>query len=290
MVVCNLFWAGNYVFGKYVITEMTPLWITFSRWALAMFLLFPIAHYIEKPVWKAAKKDWFLLLCMGMLGVIGFNMVLYSALEYTTATNAALVSALNPGVIVIFSVVLYRERVSILQAGGFFISLLGALIILTNGELKRVLQAQFNTGDLLMVVAIIIWTLYSLIGRRLVTPPITATAISTGIGVALMAPFALAQGIDIARIGALSITGILYMVIFPSVCSFVFWNLSVQAIGASKAGVFLNLVPVFTAMISGVLGVRITEAQIIGGLLVFCGVYLTTGILESSLKVEKVDL
>jgi drug/metabolite transporter (DMT)-like permease len=165
-----------------------------------------------------------------------------------------------------------------------------ALVILTNGEFERLLRAQFNAGDLLMVAAIIMWTLYSLIGRRLVTPPITATAISTGIAVALMAPFAFAQGIDTAKIGALSITGILYMVIFPSVCSFVFWNLSVQAIGASRAGVFLNLVPAFTALISGAFGVRITEAQVIGGLLVFCGVYLTTGMLESSLKVEKVKI
>lgn len=286
LVICNLFWSGNYVFGKYVIADITPLWITFLRWTLAVFFLFPIAHYIEKPIWNKAKKDWFLLLCMGVLGVIGYNIFLYSALRYTTPTNAALVSALNPGVIVISSIILYKERVSILQTLGLIISLVGALVVLTNGEMDRLLHLQFNRGDLLMAGAVVIWTLYTLIGRRISTPPITATAISTGIAVLLMAPFAWSQGINTTEIGLLAITGILYMVLFPSIGSFVFWNLSVQRIGVTKAGVFLNLIPVFTAIISGILGERVTGAQGIGGLLVFCGVYLTTGLLERSLSME----
>lgn len=284
LVFCNLFWAGNYVFGKYVIAEMTPLWITFARWSLALFLLMPIALYMEKPVWSSVRKDWFYLLCMGVLGIIGYNMFLYSALEYTTATNAALVSALNPGVIVMFSVLLLKERVSRLQALGFFVSLLGALVVLTLGDFTRLLQAEFNLGDMLMIVAVLIWTLYSLVGKKLSTPPITAVAISAGIAVLLMAPFAAVQGIDTTKIGSLAIIGILYMVVFPSVCSFVFWNISVRSIGASKSGIFLNLIPVFTAIISGILGERIIGAQVLGGVLVFCGVYLTTGMLESALE------
>ncbi|WP_378954509.1 DMT family transporter [Pelosinus sp. sgz500959] len=288
LVICNLFWAGNYVFGKYVIVEVTPLWITFSRWTLALFFLFPIAHYIEKPIWKEAKKDWFLLFCMGVLGVVGYNIFLYSALGYTTPTNAALVSALNPGVLVISSIILYRERISILQTMGLLVSLIGALVVLTNGEIERLLQLQFNRGDLLMVGAVIIWTLYTLIARKIATPPITATAISTAIAVLLMAPFAYSQGIHTEKIGDLAIIGILYMVLFPSVGSFVFWNLSVQRIGVSKAGVFLNLIPVFTAIISGILGEKVTGAQGIGGLLVFFGVYLTTGMLEQSLNFKNI--
>jgi drug/metabolite transporter (DMT)-like permease len=287
LVICNLFWAGNYVFGKYVIAQMTPLWITFARWTLALFFLFPIAHFIEKPEWNKAKNEWFLLICLGLLGVIGYNLVLYSALEYTTATNAALVSALNPCVIVIFSIVLYRESISLLQALGFSLSLIGALVVLSNGNMERLLQVQFNRGDLLMVAAVIMWTLYSLVAKRMATPPITATAISTAFAVLLMAPFAFSQGIDMAQIGSLAITGIIYMVVFPSICSFVFWNIAVQKIGVSKAGIFLNLIPVFTAMISGILGERVTASQGIGGVLVFLGVYLTTGLLEAYLKKEK---
>jgi len=280
LVLCNLFWAGNYVFGKFVISEITPLWITFSRWVLALFFLFPIAYCFEKIEWEIVKKDWLLLTSMGVLGVIGYNMVLYSALAYTTATNAALVSALNPGIIVLFSVVLTGERISKLQSAGFILSLTGVLLILTNGELPRLLQANYNQGDLLMLAAVLIWTLYSLISKKIQTPPIIATAVSSAIAVLVMAPFAIFQGINFAAIKPLALGGIVYIILFPSVCSFVFWNLSVKAIGASKCGIFLNLIPVFTAIICVILGEEITIAQLLGGLLVFLGVYLTTGMLE----------
>lgn len=288
LVLCNLFWAGNYVFGKYVISEITPLWITFSRWVLALFFLFPIAYYFEKIEWKSIKREWLLLTSMGVLGIIGYNLLLYSALAYTTATNAALVSALNPGIIVLVSVFLTGERVSRLQAAGFFLSLSGVLVILTNGELSRLLQANYNQGDLLMLAAVLVWTAYSLISKKLQTPPITATAVSSLIAVLLMIPFAISQGINFAAIKPLALGGIIYIILFPSVCSFVFWNLSVKAIGASKCGIFLNLIPVFTALISVILGERITLAQVLGGLSVFLGVYLTTGMLDRLLtKQEK---
>lgn len=281
LVLCNLFWAGNYVFGKYVIAEMTPLWITFSRWVLALFLLFPIARFFEKPDWKKAGKAWFPLLTMAIFGVIGFNLLLYSALEYTSATNAALVSALNPGVIVLFSIFLLREKITKLQSAGLVLSLLGVFVILTKGHLGQIFHVEYNRGDLLMIASVLVWTLYSVVGKRAAgIPPITATAVSTLYAVLLMAPFAFLQGIDIEKIGPLAVTGILYMVIFPSVGSFVFWNMSVRAIGASQAGVFLNLIPVFTAAVSAMLGEAITAAQVWGGLFVFAGVYLTTGILE----------
>ncbi len=288
LIVCNLFWAGNYVFGKYVIAEITPLWITFFRWTFAILLLFPIAHFLEKPEWKSVKKVWPSLVMMGILGIVAYNMLLYSALDYTSSTNAAFVSALNPGVMVIFSVFLTREKISRIQIIGMLISLLGVFVLLTQGNVTQIFHTAYNKGDLLMVGAVIVWTGYSILGRRLtMIPPITATAVSALFAVMMMAPFALWQGIDVANMSTLAITGIAYMIIFPSVGSFVFWNISVREIGAGQAGIFLNLIPVFTAIISWILGVRITGAQITGGLLVFAGVYVTTGMLERRLAAQK---
>ena len=281
LILCNLFWAGNYVFGKFVIAEMTPLEITFFRWLLALFLLYPVALKLEKPVNRnIIRRDWLLLLGMGILGGIAYNLVLYSALAYTTATNAALVNAINPGFIVLFSVLLFKERVSRLQWLGFVLSLLGALVVLTGGDVSRLLLAQYNAGDLLMVAAVLVWTFYTLLARKITPPPITATTISTAMAVLLMTPWVLYQGAVPAAMSSLTVTGMLYIVIFPSVGSFIFWNLAVREVGASKAGIFLNLMPVFTALISVLLGEQLTAAQGLGGLLVFCGVYLTTGLLE----------
>lgn len=285
LIICNLFWAGNYVFGKYVVSEMTPLWITFSRWIVAVLLLLPIAYFIEKPKWNTISKQWFSLVIMGALGVIGYNLALYSALHYTSSTNAALINSLNPGVIVLFSVFLLRERISWVQVLGIVVSLVGVLVVLTGGDLGRILQTKYNRGDLIMIIAILVWTLYSILGKRLTAiPPITATAVSALFSTLIMAPFAINEGINIAKISPVAVTGIIYMIIFPSVCSFVFWNMSVREIGASRAGIFLNFIPVFTAIISCILGEKITAAQVCGGLLVFIGVYLTTGMLEGRLS------
>jgi drug/metabolite transporter (DMT)-like permease len=105
----------------------------------------------------------------------------------------------------------------------------------------------------------------------------------------IIAPFAINQGMDISKIGPLALTGILYMAIFPSVFSYVFWNMSVRAIGINQAGISLNLIPVFTAIISVILGERITGTQVVGGLLVFMGVYLTSGMLDRKLEVARLE-
>ncbi|KQL47161.1 cysteine transporter [Brevibacillus choshinensis] len=285
---CNLFWAGNYVFGKFVVTEMTPLWLTFARWVLALLVLIPLAQVLEKPDWKQAAKAWLPLSFMGLLGVIGFNVLLYTSLKHTSATNAALVTALNPVVIVLLSVFFLREKVSRIQASGFILSLLGVLVILTQGNIVRVFQAQYNQGDLLVLCCVLVWTLYSIIGKRVKgVPPVTATAASTFLAAIMMLPFAIVQGIDFSILSPLAFSGILYIVLFPSICSFVFWNVSVRAVGASQAGITLNLIPVFTAMISVILGDSITQAQVWGGLLVFIGVTFASGLIDQQWKRRK---
>ncbi|MED4583143.1 DMT family transporter [Brevibacillus choshinensis] len=288
LVFCNLFWAGNYVFGKFVVTEMTPLWLTFARWVLALLVLIPLAQVLEKPDWKQVAKAWLPLSFMGLLGVIGFNVLLYTSLKYTSATNAALVTALNPVVIVLLSVFFLREKVSRIQASGFILSLLGVLVILNQGNIVRVFQTQYNQGDLLVLCCVLVWTLYSIIGKRVKgVPPVTATAASTFLAAIMMLPFAIVQGIDFSTLSPLAFSGILYIVLFPSICSFVFWNVSVRAVGASQAGITLNLIPVFTAMISVIFGESITQAQVWGGLLVFIGVTFASGLIDQQWKRRK---
>jgi drug/metabolite transporter (DMT)-like permease len=102
-----------------------------------------------------------------------------------------------------------------------------------------------------------------------------------------MAPFAIYQGIDLRALSPIVWTGISYITIFPSVFSFIFWNIGIKELGANKTAIFLNLIPVFTAIISWSLGNEITTAQLLGGLLVFLGVYVTTGTWKTKLKIQK---
>lgn len=282
LILANLFWAGNYVFGKYVVDEMSPLQMTFTRWMIAIFLLFPIANWIERPDWKKVWQQWKILFVMGVLGIISYNFFLYWALEYTTSMNAALVNSMNPAVIVLFSSLLLKEKISLKNGIGLMISLLGVLLVLTKGHLQQILHLEYNKGDLLMIVTILIWTFYSIIGKKLKSiPPISATAVSVLLGLVSLLPFVIFSDINY-DLSTPAIVGMMYIAIFPSVGSFIFWNSALRHINASQAGIYLNLITVFTAFLSLLLGQPITIVQMIGGILVFIGVYL------SSLK-DKMD-
>ncbi len=288
LILANLFWAGNYVFGQYVVDEMSPLQITFTRWLIAVFLLFPIAHWIERPDWKKVWKHWKILLIMGVLGIISYNLVLYCALQYTTSMNAALVNSINPAIIVLFSSILLKERISLKNGIGLIISLLGVLLVLTKGHLQEILHLEYNKGDLLMIGAILIWTFYSIIGKKLKNiPPISATAVSVLLGLLSLVPFIFFSEFNY-DLSTQAIVGIMYIAIFPSVGSFIFWNSALRYINASQAGIYLNLIAVFTACLNLILGHPITFIQVVGGILVFIGVYLSS--LKTKAKVTVKDI
>lgn len=276
LILANLFWAGNYMFGKYVVTEMSPLQMTFLRWLLAVILLFPIAHWIERPSWKRVWKEWKILSIMSILGIIGYNYLLYESLHYTTPMNAALVNSINPALIVLFSSMILKEKITLKMTIGLTLSFFGVLLVLTNGHLRQIFHLQFNQGDLLMLIAILVWTFYSIIGRKMKDlPPISATAVSAFIGVLLLLPITLTQGIYLT-LSREAAVGLFYMGTFPTVGSFIFWNIAVRQIGPSRAGIYLNLITVFTAILSLILGMTISLVQILGGIIVFLGVYLTS--------------
>lgn len=277
LVFCNLFWAGNYVFGKYVVAEMSPLWMTAIRWTVAMLLLVPLAHFLERPRWREiVLTRWQPLLAMGMLGAVAYNVALYAALQYTSSTSAAFVQALNPAMLAVFAILFFRDRIRGVQAAGFVLSLAGVMVLLCKGDWQVLVQAEYNRGDLLMLVAVTVWSVYTILSKKVADiPPITATAVSTVFSVALLVPLALTQEFDASQITGVGMAGMLYIVLFPSVGSYILWNLGVRAIGPSQAGVFLNLIPLFTALITLLLGQTITMAQVLGGLLILAGVTLT---------------
>jgi drug/metabolite transporter (DMT)-like permease len=277
LALCNLFWAGNYVIGKYVVAEMTPLWMTTIRWSFALLLLFPLAHFLERPNWKQAFQKWFLLATMGLFGAVAYNVTLYAALQETSSTSAAFVQALNPAVLVIFSLVFFRDRIRWLQTVGLLLSLVGVLVLLCKGDWRVFVNAEYNRGDLLMLVAVTVWSIYTMLSKKASEiPPITATAVSILFSVIFLLPFALVQGLDLSNLTSVGMMGMLYIVLFPSVGSYILWNLGVRAIGPSQAGVFLHLIPLFTALISLLLGQTLTMSQVLGGVLILIGVFFTT--------------
>lgn len=285
LILASLFWAGNYILGKAVVAQVTPYQLTFVRWLFSAVLLVLIAQVVERPNWRQVFRSWPILLFLALNGLIGYNMALYTALTYTTPVNASLVSALNPALMVAVSSVVLRESLSGLQKLGIVFSLSGVLLILTQGSLARLAALDFNRGDLLMLVAISVWTVYSIVGKRLKNiRPITASAAAAVLATLVMLPGMILQAGTPIVLNTAGLISVVYIILFPSVGSLMFWNLSVKQIGAATAGVTLNLIPVFTSFFTVLMGEAVTLTQIIGGLMVFIGVYTTSGLLERQLR------
>lgn len=275
LVLANLFWAGNYVVGHLVAGRISPLQLTSIRWAVAAPLLIALAMLIDRPDWRAALREWPMHLLQACLGLIAFCLFSYEALTHTTALNAALVGATNPALIAVVAALVIRQRMRPAASTGLAISLLGVLLILTDGQLLQVFTTDYNVGGLFMLGAVAVWTAYTVIGRSLQTPPVASAAVQAVMAAVLLAPVSLSIGGPMTLDSA-GWWGVAYICVFPSVLSLMLWNISVKKIGAARAGVYLNLMPVFTALLALAMGSPITLVQLIGGALVIAGVWLTS--------------
>lgn len=290
LLLCNLLWAGNFISGKFVINEFSPLWITFLRWIIAVAFLLPVAAVYEKLNYamlkKIVKESWLTLTCMGIAGGILFNVFTYSALQYTSPTNGTLVFSLTPAITMIFSFLLWKEKVSMMQVAGLSISFLGVATLLTGGNVLQLFHMEYNRGDLLMIGADLCWMIYAFLCKKSETvPPITAIALSSLIAVVIMIPFLIIQPLDFHQVTAAGIYGVLYIGVFASVCAFILWNFSVRKVGAGTANLTINLIPVYTAIITLVMGEEISAIQLWGGTMVVLGLLLTSHKQKESISI-----
>ena len=276
LVGATLFWAGNYVVGAGAVRTMSPASLVYLRWVIAAVPLLLIAHLVERPAWRDVFRRWLLLLVLAALGLAVYPLLVYHALGYTSYLKATLINSFNPALIVVAAAVFLRERIGPHGVVGLALALLGVVLVLTEGKLLAVFRVRYNVGDLLMLVAIVCWTAYTILGRRLRgVPPIAATAAQALLIVLVMTPFALPAGVRLPTTREATLS-LLFIGIFPSVLSYLLWNSALTHIEPGKAGVYLNLITVFAAIASVALGKPITFPEIFGGALVLIGVYFTS--------------
>ncbi|RRR96980.1 DMT family transporter [Glycomyces terrestris] len=275
LVGATLFWAGNYLVGQRAVETIDPVSLTLLRWALALVPLAVAAQLLERPDWRAVARAWPWLLALSAFGILGYNLFLYGALEYTDAFSASLVNAFNPALITLAAAVFLRERLTALSVGGVVVALAGVLVVLGDGDPAALLEGGFGTGELLMVGAIAAWTAYTVAGRRGPRlPPVAATAAQAGAAVAVLAPVSLASGGPALPGSGAALGSLLFIAVFPSVLSYLLWNHALTAVPPGRAGVFLNLITVFTAVFTILAGQPWTWAQVAGGAIVVGGVVL----------------
>lgn len=287
LVLATLLWGGNFVIGRAITSSLPPFTLSFFRWCTAFLIFLPFAWpYLQKE-WNLVKKRWVIVVIMALTGITGFNTLLYIALHYTTSINASLVNTSTPIVIYILSFIMLKERLNKNQIIGTVLSLFGILFILSKGSLGILLKFSFNSGDLIVIAAVICWGIYSLLIKQYTgkLPVFSTFLVCMIIGIIMLFPFFIHESATTPvhwTVG--SVLTILYTGIFASIVAFMSWNTAVARVGANKAGVFLNLIPVFAAFFAVLfIDEKLAWYQLAGGIFVILGVYISTRLT----KIEK---
>ena len=276
LVAATLFWAGNYTVGAAAVQSIDPISLTFLRWVFAAPVLLALAAIIERPDWRAAVRALPRLAGLGALGMIGFVAPLYEALRHTTAVSASVISAICPVLIAVVAAIALRERPTSRMIAGLAIGLVGVLVVVSKGSIAALTSLDLNIGDLWVLIAVLCWTAYTVLGRRVNTvPPITSVGLQAASVTILLTPVVAVLGLQVPADGP-TWGAVAFIVVLPSIGSYLLWNMALRRIPAASAGITLNLIPVFVVVIAVAFGGAITVADLIGGVLVLGGVLLAS--------------
>ena len=281
LVLAALFWSGNFVLGRGVNGVIPPFALSFWRWAVALLVLAPFSapHFWRQR--RLLRRYASLIVVQGILGVTGFNTILYLAMQSTTAINAVLVNSITPLLIALCSWFFYKERLSVRQITGILLSFAGVLLILAKGEIVHLFAISFNRGDLLVLVAALDWALYSVSLRRLpkeLNPLAFLFAINLVglVGLAFLYAFESQTG-SVMPVTLNSVLVVGYVALCASVLAFLCWNYAVRQIGANGVAPFVHLMPLFSSILAiFFLGEQFAWHQIKGALLIFGGIVLAS--------------
>lgn len=281
LVVCTLAWAGNALVARATAGLLPPISLSFWRWAVALLLLLP---FTVAGLWahrQVLASRWLRIAVLAALSISSYNTLLYLAAQSTTAINITLVNTGLPVAAFIWSIVLLHQWPTVLTLCGAVLSLLGLLVILSLGEPARLLNLAFNRGDLIMVVAVLTWGLYSVLLRKWMLPVPGLVQLSAMLlfGVPLLLPFYLWE---LSYTGGLpmqaeTFLAVGYTAVFASLVAYLAWNNGVRVLGPGTASLFSYLMPVFAALLSvALLGESLRWYHLVGGLLTFLGLLLAT--------------
>ena len=278
--ITALCWAGNAIVGRLAAGHIAPVTLSFLRWSLAFLIILPFA-------WKHLVRDWGairgrlgIMIVLSITGIGAFNTLQYWALEHTQALNTLLLQSAGPLVVAVWSLALLGIRLTLAQAAGVLLSLAGVLVILMHGDLTKLSNIEFNQGDLIFTVALVIFGLYSVLSlKRPDIHGLSFVAFTFGAGAACLIPLFIWELFTrpLMQMDTANLLTLFYVALFPSTIAYLCFNRGVQLIGANRAAPFFHVVPVFgTAMSIVFLGEHPQAFHFIGFALVLTGVFVAS--------------
>lgn len=278
LTLTAVFWAGNAIAGKLAAGVVTPVTLTFMRWLIASVLIVFLARAQLRRDLRTLRRHWLLVFLLGGLGFAAFNLLLYGALNHTSAINVTIEQSAMPVMVMIVNFIVFRLRIRVLQALGVLATILGVIVTATRGSPLALLEVGVNRGDAIMMGAVLLYALYTVALR--LKPQVHWLSLLAAMAVSALlfvTPFFI---LEAARGGfqAPGLDGwliIAYTAIFPSVMSQLFFMRGVELIGSNRAALFINLVPIFGSLLAVVLlGEAFRAYHLLSLLLVFSGIWM----------------
>ncbi|MBD3896326.1 DMT family transporter [Halomonas sp. ML-15] len=270
-----LIWSGNMTINQLTVGAIAPSSIAFLRWVLALAVLTP---FVLPAVWRhrqALKREWPKLAFLGLLGMAMWQGLAYVAAETTSATNMGILAATVPLLTVLLSALILREPPSLGGVVGGLVALCGVAVLLGRGDPLSLLALDVSLGDALMVVAATCYATYGVMLKRwqMELPPWVMLYVQAVFATLLLLPGYLLG--PMTPVDAGNVWLIAYAGIPASIITTFLWMRAVRQIGASKASIFLNLMPLFSAIIAMLfLGERLASWHLLGGGLTLVGVIM----------------
>lgn len=253
LIFTTLVWGANAVAARLAVGEISPMMMTASRWIVSCLALGLTAHRQITQHWRALLPAWRRIVLMGGFGFTGFNALFYTAAHHTTAINIAIIQGTIPVLVLIGSFFIFRKRIGGLQLFGVALTIVGIAVVASQGDFAALAQLAFNRGDIAMVVACMMYAAYTLALRgRPEVPGIVFFAALAAVAFLSSMPL-LAMEVATGHFFMPTAQGIalaLFVGLLPSFISQLTFIRAVELIGAARAGVFLNLVPIFGPLLA----------------------------------------
>lgn len=281
LILTAVFWGGTFVAARVAAQHVDPFSASFLRFFIASLFLAALIRKREPDFWRLRKEELVPYLLLGMTGVLAYNVFFFLGMKTVPAGRASLIIANNPIFIALFSALIFRERLRPWNVAGVFLSLAGAVVVISRGNLAGLTAfAGVGWGELCILGCVASWVSYSLIGKAAMSriSPLRAVTGSCLTGTAALLIPALLSGLpsSLPEYPLPAWSALFFLGFFGTVLGFIWYYEGIRSIGPSRASVFINFVPLSGVILGAlILDEAIDETVMLGALLIIGGVMLT---------------
>lgn len=282
-----VFWGGTFIAGRTLAGHIAPFSAAFLRYVMASAVLLLVVLQRRRRLPRLNSRQSVAIVLLGLTGIFSYNYCFFKGLQTVTASRASLIVANNPIFITLFAFLLLQEKMTVRKVVGIVLSVTGACIVISRGSFVELFRTGLAVGDVYILGCVASWVAYTLIGKSLMTTlsPLTSVAYSAVIGTLALGIPAANEGVfrDLLRYAGSDWLNLLYLAVFGTVIGFFWYYEGVKQIGPSRAGQFINFVPVSALLMAFlILDEPVTASLLVGAVLVISGVYLTNSATQPS--------